>query len=595
MALKAVRTTTVLGLLISLNACSGVIEGSENPAVDVAGTPLTFACDPDADLTPSYITRLTRQQYELTMQGLLTQIAGETIADEAMAAAGPSLSAVPADSSAGYALEELRGAAFRGLDQNVSQSHVDAYYRVAASVGGALTADDAHLEALMGECATDADAGNDASCVEGFVRDLARLALRRPPEESEVAFLRDDVYADGGSAGAIDAAGARDVIVALLSSPQFLYHVEDRGPAAGKANHYALTAHELANRLSYFLWQTMPDEELAAAADDGSLLDDEVYRAQAERLFDDPRADATLRDFFSEWLALDKVPHPYRQVGNPRYDAFAGDTVPTPELRQHMIDEVLDLALHTTRAEGGTLSDLFTSDRSFARHEDLASIYGVPPWDGEGEPPRFPDGTRSGILTRAALLSAEGVETHPVLKGVLIRRNILCDSLPPPPPNVNRQSDMEPPYTRREEMEALTMQPGSSCVTCHEAVNPLGFVTETFDGLGRYRTEEPFFAQDGEVMASLPIDTAAAPQVLSGDKTVIQSGVELGRLVAESGKAHACFARHYYRFAARRVEDLASDACALESLRKALVDGNLRDALLSVVLEPSFKMRRAGD
>lgn len=580
-----------------LNSCSGVIEGTDGPNVDISGTPLTFECRPDASLKPTFITRITHRQYELTVRDFLSQIVDEATAGAAFDAAGAAISVIPPDSSAGYGLEELRGAAFKGLDHNMSQAHVDAYYQAAVAVASALTAGDARLEALMGTCATDGDPANDSSCVEGFVRRVGRVALRRPIEEAEVSFLRDTVYADGGAAGSrIDAAAARDVVTTLLASPQFLYHIEDRGPAApGKAGHYLLTAHELANRLSYFFWQTMPDAELAAAADDGSLLEEGVYRAQVERLFEHPRTDATLREFYSEWLKLETVPHPYRQVGNARYDAFAGDLVPTPELRQHMIDEVVDLALYYSRSESGTFSDLFTSDRSFARHADLAGIYGVEPWDGESEPPRFTDDKRSGILTRAALVSAEGIETHPVLKGVLIRRNILCDSLPPPPPNVNRTSNMEPPYTRREEMEGLTMQPGSSCVVCHEAVNTLGYLTENFDGLGRFRTEEPFFMQDGSVLATLPVDTAGAPQVLADDATVIQSGVELGKLIAESGKAHACFARHYYRFATRRIEDFVADGCALEALRKGLLEGSLRDALMSVALEPSFKMRRGGD
>jgi hypothetical protein len=342
-------------------------------------------------------------------------------------------------------------------------------------------------------------------------------------------------------------------------------------------------------------WQTMPDEALLAAADDGSLLDEAVYRAQVERVYDDPRMETTLRDFYAEWLELDRVPHPESQVGDPRYDAFAGDTVPTAELRQHMIDEVLDLALYYSRSSTGTLADIFTSDRSFAKDADLAAIYDVEPWDGEGEPPRLSGTERAGVLARAALLIAEGADTNPVLKGVLIRRNILCDNLPPPPPNVNRDGSMTPPYTRRELIDNLTMQPGSSCVVCHTVMNPLGFVTERFDALGRYRSEEPFILTDGSVIASLPVDTHVVPQVILGDKTPVDSAAELGQLIAESGKAHACFARHYYRFASRRVENLLDDGCALEGLRVALMEGSLRDALISVALEPSFKTRRRGD
>jgi hypothetical protein len=597
-AIKAIETTVSFCFLISLYSCSGLIDGPGGADVQVGASSVRFECKPGDPTSATNIARLTAQEYRLTLKDLLSRITDTATAEAALAAAASGIAALPADSTSGYAIEDLRGAAFRGLDHTVSQSHVDAYYQVATVIGDTLTATSERLGALLGECATDAATDDDPACVEAFIRRVGGLALRRPLEEDEVAFLRDTVYADdeAQAASAVDAASVRDVLAALLSAPGFLYHIEDHGQSIkGKSGQYRLSAFELASRLSYLFWQTMPDESLLAAAEDGSLLDEDVYRAQVERVFDDPRTEATLRGFYSEWLKLDVVPHPESQVGDPRYDVFAGDTVPTAQLRQHMIDEVLDLALYYSQSEGGTLSDLFTTDRSFAKDADLAAIYGVAPWDGQGEPPRLTDGERSGILTRAALLLAEGVDTHPVLKGVLIRRNILCDSLPPPPPNVNRDSDMEPPYTRREFTDNLTMQPGSSCSVCHQIINPLGFVTERFDGLGRLRSEERFILTDGSMLASLPIDTHVTPQVVLGDTTTIDSGVELGRMIAESGKAHACFARHYYRYARRQVESLADDGCALEDLRVALEGGSLRDALISVALHPSFKIRRLGD
>src|SRR5690606_17240846 len=127
------------------------------------------------------------------------------------------LELIPQDSSSGYALEDLRGAAFRGLDQAVSQAHVDAYYRVATAVADALMASPGGIERLLGECANDASAASAASCVEGFVRRAGALAIRRPLDDAEVEFLRDVVYGDGAPPDAIDAAGVRDLLVALLS------------------------------------------------------------------------------------------------------------------------------------------------------------------------------------------------------------------------------------------------------------------------------------------------------------------------------------------------------------------------------------------
>jgi hypothetical protein len=221
-------------------------------------------------------------------------------------------------------------------------------------------------------------------------------------------------------------------------------------------------------------------------------------------------------------------------------------------------------------------------------------LYGVEPRDGSDAPPRFPASERPGLLTRAAFLVTSSANTRPIMKGLFIRRNILCDSIPPPPNNAaNMPPELSDTVSTREVVEGLTEQPGTACAGCHATlINPLGFATEGFDALGRVRSEQRLFSADGEEVGSAAIDTRSTPQVVDGDTAPSTGPQDLMRLIRDSGKAHACFARHYFRFSFGRFEDAAQDGCVLEQLRAALVEtGTLSGMLREVALAPAFKRR----
>src|SRR5690606_37151253 len=313
--------------------------------------------------------------------------------------------------------------------------------------------------------------------------------------------------------------------------------------------------HELATRLSYHLWQTMPDEELLAAADSGALLTEDGYEAQVERLFADARTRAAMSEFYRQWLWLDDLPPMDALLGNPRFDAFAGDFVPDPETHEHMVQEVLDMLEHYTFDADGTVADVMLSERSFATTEDLAEIYGVEPWTG-GEPPALPPGQRVGLLSRAALTASGTANTRPIMKGVFIRTALLCQSIPPPPDNANAMPPApSPDMSTREVVEQLTEQPGSACAGCHKTlINPLGYATESFDALGRFRTEQVLFDDDGRVTGTRPIDTRSTPQVAIGDDTPSSGVGDLAQQMVDSGELQQCFARQYLRFSFGRSE-----------------------------------------
>jgi Protein of unknown function (DUF1592)/Protein of unknown function (DUF1595)/Protein of unknown function (DUF1588) len=255
------------------------------------------------------------------------------------------------------------------------------------------------------------------------VRKFGARALRHPLSDADVAFYL-------GVAGAtIEPEDYGDVIAVMLSSPGFLYLVEQGDPAS-TANPRPLTGFELAARLSYHFWQTMPDADLAAAAESGALLTDAGYKAQVERLASDARAEGAIDELYGEWLEPTHLDQLDVNKDDPAFKTFAKGFVPTAELRDHMTAELTSMARYYTQTNG-SFEDFFRSDRSFAEHDDVASLYGVAAWHG-GEPPAFADG-REGVLARAALTATGFVTSRPIIKGVYVRRSILCDTIPDPP------------------------------------------------------------------------------------------------------------------------------------------------------------------
>jgi hypothetical protein len=256
-----------------------------------------------------------------------------------------------------------------------------------------------------------------------------------------------------------------------------------------------------------------------------------------------------------------------------------------------MMDEVLDLMDHLSWEEGGGIDEFLTTQLIFPRTDDLAQIYGV---QSVASPVMAPNDERPGLLTRAAFLSTGSANTRPIKKGVFIRENVLCDHIPPPPAGAaDNLPDLADTLTTREVVEALTETEGSSCAGCHAAlINPLGYATENFDALGRYRTEERLFDAEGNELGEAPIDTSSVPRVSVGDETESAGAAELMGLIADSSKAEACLVRHYFRYSFGRWEDVVTDGCALEQMRTALANtGSIAQLLEEVALAPSFRAR----
>jgi Protein of unknown function (DUF1592)/Protein of unknown function (DUF1588)/Protein of unknown function (DUF1595)/Protein of unknown function (DUF1585) len=524
--------------------------------------------------------RLSRTQYVNTLQDVLKQAmasSGATIAGLVPAAAGN----YPVDAI--VALPGQRHGGFQRLDQSLQQSHIDASYEVAAKVAGELT-QASRMAELMGTCATDTDTSNDATCLSNFVRKFGRLVFRRPLTDAEVSF---HTKLAGSTPVARDAVS--DVITLLLASPQLSYMVEHgQGSGAGRAS---LTAHELAARLSYHFWQAPPDKELAALADNGKLLDPATYRAQVDRLAADARADDTLREFFAQWFRLQEMETLDSRLGTPLFDAFRGSYTPNNKTKQNAMDEVTDMTAYLARNKG-TLQQVMSDNRAYAKTPDIAQLYGMAVWDGASAPIEFSDKTRAGLLSRIAFLATGSANTRPIIKGYRIRSALLCQPLPPPPAEAAMFNvDLSPTLTTRQVVEQVTEKPGTSCTGCHKQINPLGFASENFDSLGRSRSAQRMFDAQGKLLGDLPIHTDATPYVTGADARAASGLADLSQYILQSGEFERCFAQHYFRFTFGRGEREGDRDAITDTMNAARTGASLRELLTRYALRAEFQSK----
>jgi hypothetical protein len=414
----------------------------------------------------------------------------------------------------------------------------------------------------------------------------------------------------------------RYLLGVFFNSPDFLYQLPIRGtPIEGATNTVQLTGYELASRLSYALWESGPDDALLESARTGAILTDAGFNNEVARVYADAKTREMVDHFVYEWLKLEEVP----QVRNFNSDEI-GQTFPSQFLdptttnstasanasaslnaliayRQAAIDEALDLFRHHVWTSPSGLRPLLTSNRSFARNANLAASYGVAAWNGTAaHDVRFTNADRSGLVTRAWMTFTGKLDTRPIMRGVRIRRDLLCDTLASPesnnPPVPTGTLSSTP--TVRERIVDMTQQSGTACILCHiNRINPLGFALENYDSLGRYRTHEVRYRNGewGPIYAGTSaIDATARARVVETDDRTINGGIELSTWLADSGRMEACMARKYFRFQFGRM-DTAGDACVVDSMRDSLMgaSGTMGGMFRAVSSYPGFKTRVHGE
>lgn len=317
----------------------------------------------------------------------------------------------------------------------------------------------------------------------GHLRYFASIAWRRPLTGDENSKL-DALYFAGRQKELDRESAAREVLVRILVSPNFIFKAETLPQLAdAKTTEVPLNAHELASRLSYFLWASKPDYELKRSADDGSLSKPEVLTAQTQRMLRDPKAAALAKEFAGQWLKFNGFDEK-STVDEKKFPQF------TPELRADMQREAVEFFTHLVR-DDRNVSDIISGDYTFL-NERLAKHYGIPGVTGADfrEVKGIAQHHRGGLLGMAAILTktSRPNRTSPVLRGDFLYQVVLGLSSPPPPPNVPELKETSKPSSLREAL--MQHRTDSACAVCHERIDPLGFALESFDPIGRFRATD---------------------------------------------------------------------------------------------------------
>jgi hypothetical protein len=326
------------------------------------------------------------------------------------------------------------------------------------------------------------------TCAEQIFGTLVRRAYRRPITPGETGtFTRFVTLAQ--SAGDSFEQGVRVALQALLVSPQFLFRIEREPATKGAAYSYRLSEHELAARLSYFLWSSMPDDELLRLADERQLARPAVLDAQVLRMLRDPKAEALVENFAGQWLQLRNL-----ELVTPDPDRFPNFT---PELREAMQRET-ELFFATIIKEDRSLLDFIDGRFTFI-NETLAKHYGIPGITGKEFRRIELDGAqRSGVLTQASILtiSSYPTRTSPVIRGKWILENLLNAPPPPAPADVPSldEKGIGQTVSLRQQFEQHRTNP--VCASCHVRMDPLGFGLENYDAIGAWRTVDGKFPVD---------------------------------------------------------------------------------------------------
>lgn len=423
----------------------------------------------------------------------------------------------------------------------------------------------------------------DTACRDRFICEFGLRAFRRPLHGGEVQRYAEAFTAQATASGKFFE-GSRVVVEAMLQSPNFLFHVE-AGPG-GRYNDY-----DIASRLSYLLWNTMPDQALFDAAAKGELSAPAGRGKTARRLLDNPRAREALDQFFDEWLRFDRLLIATKQ--RRLYPEFS------PDLAAAMVEETRRL-LHYLVWEDRNFMELFTADYSFLAAE-LASLYGLPTPTGQFEMVKFPaDSTRAGLLGHGSFLASTAgpTETSPTARGIFVREQLLCQHVPPPPPGVVTtlpEPSIDKPRSKRQLMAEHVENP--SCAACHKLMDPIGFGLERFDAIGRWREKEALFIAvtgfadeaDSKDPRKVELEIDTRGEVAGLPDSAFSESKRLGQILADSRVCQECMVRQMFRYAYGRRETAADQPVVDQLFAKFKASGfRFKTLLTALVDSPEF-------
>ena len=515
--------------------------------------PLAEACAPSARSMPRAPSRrLSRVEYNNTVRDLL----GDKTSP------GNALPSEPIGNSFGNDANR----------QSVSSLLAEQYGSVAEAIATRATSNPEQLAALA-PCAAQLTTDSELECATRSIERLARRAHRRPLVAEEVQEL---VALWQHARETSDfATGLSVVIEALLQSPDFLYRIELGEPDPSDPALRRPTGFEMATRLSYLYWGTMPDEALLQAAEAGQLTDRESIREHALRLLDArERSRPMLRFFFDNLLPISGLASLKRDSA--LFPSF------TPEIGALLREETLQYLEREILDEGASWSQIFTRPYSYL-NEPLAAFYGIEGVSGK-DFRRVPLDTkqRMGLLTQAGVLAGttHSNVTSPVLRGSFVVQRLMCRTIPLPTGSILEK--IKPPEpssgkTGRQRYAAHTAEP--VCHSCHQFMDPVGFALENYDAIGMFRAQE-----NGE-----PIDPAGSMPDARGGELAFTDAVSMARALAGSRDLSDCFAMNWMSYAyGRSAREL--DSCTVAMLKQTVAqsEDSIKSLLLSLSQTDAF-------
>ncbi len=481
------------------------------------------------------LRRLTRSQLDNTLRDLV-------------GATGNPSNAIAPDEQIG----PFYSNAIAPVTNLIVQQHQELAARVATSVVSRMS--------QISPC----DLATGEACAREFIADFGKKAYRRPLEGAEVdayVTLFNLGVTNGGASN-----GFRLVVEAMLQAPSFLYHADLGEQATPTETPVALKPYELASRLSYFLWNSMPDDALFALAESGEITERATLGSEVDRMLADDKALDAIPMFHLQWLGVSEKE----------------DT----DVERARRAEMTRFSDFVVRQGDGLLSTLFTANFSFPEGP-LFDIYGVsePGGFAVGDQVTMP-AERSGLLTLAAFLGthAHGADSSVVHRGIAVRENVLCQTIQPPPPDV-MATPLPPTQGQTARDRFAAHESADACAGCHAQMDPIGLAFENFDGTGAFRMTENGVTIDasGEIYD--------ASQDLAGTFVGVR---ELSEKLAQSRFVGDCVANQWFRFSLGRMESV-DDACTLSTIHQGFATSgyNVRELLKSIVLSEAFLNVRA--
>jgi Protein of unknown function (DUF1592)/Protein of unknown function (DUF1588)/Protein of unknown function (DUF1595)/Protein of unknown function (DUF1585)/Protein of unknown function (DUF1587) len=528
-------------------ACSNgsIYGGDSEESPRTGGSGQAFATAPPVQIArETRIVRLSQAQYSNTLQDLF----GDSEISS-MAFAPDALNGFKFDTSSDLRVDPRSGPEYRNSAENVAERAV---------------ADSAIFSRIVGCNAA------DTGCANQFIQSFGQRAFRRPLSDAEVGRFRG-LFDQAGELGDGDAFhdGVQLVVEAMLQSPQFLYRAE---VSQGQLQNGRMSVDdwEVASRLSYFLYDSMPDATLFERARAGQLRTEEQIATQVTRMLGDARVTSKFVSFHEQvW-----------QFG--RYAKIAPDAATFRNLPSNFVDRLLstsDAFLSDVIDDGGGLEEFLTAPYAFA-DGPLGSIYGQ---TVSGDTPRridFQGGERKGFLMQLGFLTSNSyaIKTDPIHRGLFILRDVLCRAIPDPPPGAATTPPPKattPIVTTRDEVSLLTGQ--QYCPTCHGQINEPGFSFEGFDAIGRVREQEN--GEDVDTTGSISLD---------GEKIPFDDAADLVEALAQSDEARNCYIARWLEFANGR--ELATVDVALRD-RLAQQPMSVKELVTTLATSPEFRSR----